>query len=558
MAEGLLRRTLIALMIVRLVISAVLLGSAAFIQWSAAPGSQLWPLYGLIGLTFALSILYVTVLRPSGRHRWPLDLQLALDTLTVAAFVWVTGGITSYFSSLFVLPIIAASIFQHRRGTLLVVVMGALLYAAMVSVQYAVPSAAPWVGWVGVSLPLPGWQVALYTVAINAVGFLAVGALSGSLVARLKRRDQQLAEASTEIASLQAFSHHIISSLTMGLVTTDTGGRILTFNRSAEAILGRRAAETLGSLAAHVLQLPPAFAAQLDGYPDLPGNRRADYRYKRADGTTIDLGLSAAPFLAADVRAGILFSFQDVTVLRKLERDARMQQRLAAVGEMAAGIAHEIRNPLASMSGSIQLLRQELQLTEDQTQLMDIVMRESDRLNRTIGQFLAYARPRRFSVARLDLRRAVRDTALLLRHGAEVDERHTIDVDVPSEAVWCEADEGQVKQILWNLATNGIRAMPDGGRLRLGARLDPGQIEAILEVQDDGVGIPEAELETIFQPFHSGFAQGTGLGMAIVYRIVHDYGGEIRVTSQPGVGTTVQARLPVQVRLPASAPVPGA
>jgi len=258
------------------------------------------------------------------------------------------------------------------------------------------------------------------------------------------------------------------------------------------------------------------------------------------------------------VRAGILFSFQDVTVLRKLERDARMQQRLAAVGEMAAGIAHEIRNPLASMSGSIQLLRQELQLTEDQTQLMDIVMRESDRLNRTIGQFLAYARPRRFSVARLDLRRAVRDTALLLRHGAEVDERHTIDVDVPSEAVWCEADEGQVKQILWNLATNGIRAMPDGGRLRLGARLDPGQIEAILEVQDDGVGIPEAELETIFQPFHSGFAQGTGLGMAIVYRIVHDYGGEIRVTSQPGVGTTVQARLPVQVRLPASAPVPGA
>jgi two-component system sensor histidine kinase PilS (NtrC family) len=348
MAEGLLRRTLIALMVFRLVISTGLLGSAAFLQWRAAPGSVLWPLYSLIGLTFALSILYATVLRPTDRRRWPLDLQLALDTLTVAAFVWVTGGITSYFSSLFVLPIIAASIFQHRRGTLLVVVLGAMLYAALVSVQYAVPSATAWVGWSGVSVPLPGWQVALYTVAINAVGFLAVGALSGSLVARLKRRDQELAEASTEIASLQAFSDHIIDSLTMGLVTTGTSGRILTFNRSAEAILGRRAEDTLNALAAHVLQLPQAFAAHLDEYPDLPGNRRADYRYRRPDGTTIDLGLAAAPFLTAHVRAGVLFSFQDVTVLRKLERDARMQQRLAAVGEMAAGIAHEIRNPLAS------------------------------------------------------------------------------------------------------------------------------------------------------------------------------------------------------------------
>jgi len=552
MAESLLRRTLIVLMAFRLVVSTALLGSVAFLQWRAAPDSVRWPLYALIGLTFVLSLLYAALLRPSDRRRWPLDLQLALDALTVAAFVWVTGGITSYFSSLFILPIVAASIFQHRRGTLLVAILGALLYAALVTVQYAVPGAAAWAGWSGVPLPLPlpVWDIALYTVAINAVGFLAVGALSGSLVARLKRRDQELAEASTEIASLQAFSHHIIDSLTMGLVTTETGGRILTFNHSAEVMLGHRAEETLGALAAYVLQLPPAFAAHLDEHPDLPGNRRADYRYRRSDGTTIDLGLSAAPFLTANVRAGILFTFQDVTVLRKLERDAQMQQRLAAVGEMAAGIAHEIRNPLASMSGSIQLLRQELQLTEEQAQLMDIVLRESDRLNRTISQFLAYARPQRFDIVRLDVRRAVGDTALLLRQGAGVDDRHTIDVDVPSDAVWCEADEGQVKQILWNLATNGIRAMPNGGRLRLAARLGPGDLDALLEVQDDGIGIPEVELETIFQPFHSGFAEGTGLGMAIVYRIVNDYGGEIRVTSTPGRGTTVQVRLPVQAPVP--------
>ena len=176
---------------------------------------------------------------------------------------------------------------------------------------------------------------------------------------------------------------------------------------------------------------------------------------------------------------------------------------------------------------------------------MDIVMRESDRLNGTIKSFLAYARPQRISDTRFDLRRAVNDTASLLRHSPESAETHDIRVDVPNAPVWFEADEGQIRQIVWNLATNGIRAMPDGGALVLG--VEAGEGTTTLSVRDDGVGIPADQLDDMLHPFHGTFAKGTGLGLSIVHRIVSDYGGEIQVTSTPDVGTTVSVLLPVQI-----------
>jgi two-component system, NtrC family, sensor histidine kinase PilS len=209
--------------------------------------------------------------------------------------------------------------------------------------------------------------------------------------------------------------------------------------------------------------------------------------------------------------------------------------------------AHEIRNPLASMSGSIQVLRQELPLSDEQAQLMDIVLRESERLNDTIKSFLAYARPQRSALARLDIRKIVQDAALLLRNSAEVREHHTIAVDVPAEPVWCEADENQVRQVIWNLATNGLRAMGQGGRLLLAAATDKdGSDATLLTVQDEGRGIPPQELDLIFQPFHSSFEKGSGLGLAIVHRIVTDYNGTINVSSKVGVGTIVTVRLPIR------------
>jgi two-component system sensor histidine kinase PilS (NtrC family) len=262
----------------------------------------------------------------------------------------------------------------------------------------------------------------------------------------------------------------------------------------------------------------------------------------------LDIGLTATTLSLPDGRSGYLFTFQDVTDIRRLERGARIQQRLAAVGEMAAGIAHEIRNPLASMSGSIQVLRQELPLSDEQAQLMDIVLRESDRLNDTIKSFLAYARPQRVALARLDIRRVLEDTATLLRNSADVHDDHVVDVELPADPVSFEADENQIRQIIWNLATNGLRAMPSGGRLLLSAKTETegGQEALGITIRDEGCGIPPADLDTLFQPFHGSFEKGTGLGLAIVHRIVTDYNGSIQVSSTVGTGTTVRVRLPMR------------
>jgi two-component system sensor histidine kinase PilS (NtrC family) len=298
-----------------------------------------------------------------------------------------------------------------------------------------------------------------------------------------------------------------------------------------------------------VLELPPTVAGELAQLSDPSRGRRNETSYRTGDGRRIDLGFTATPLRTPGGNAGLLFAFQDVTDIKRLEQDARLRQRLAAVGEMAAGIAHEIRNPLASMSGSIQILRQELPLTEEQAQLMDIVLRESERLNDTIGSFLAYARPQRFSIARFDVRRVLNDTAVLLRNSSDVLEGHIIEVNVPPAEVAFEADENQIRQIVWNLATNGLRAMRDGGRLTLGARVDSApdaRDSVVLEVSDEGVGIPAEELDGIFQPFRSSFSKGTGLGLAIVHRTVSDYGGTIQISSTPGQGTTVSVRLPVK------------
>jgi signal transduction histidine kinase len=188
---------------------------------------------------------------------------------------------------------------------------------------------------------------------------------------------------------------------------------------------------------------------------------------------------------------------------------------------------------------------------------MDIVLRESDRLNETIRSFLAYAKPQRLSTERVDVRQIITDTACLLQNNAELTEAHEIAVDVPTEPAWYVADENQIRQVVWNLATNGIRAMPKGGKLRLSVtrrNMDassPG--EMVIRVEDQGVGIAPEELDGIFQPFRGAFERGTGLGLAIVHRIVSDYGGEVHVTSERGAGTRVEVTLPFATPAPADA-----
>ncbi len=556
------RSRLSTLIAVRVIVSTLLLGSATLVQINR-PGTLLVdPFFFLIGLTYALSVVYLATLRLVDRHPWLVDLQLGADAVLVSAFIYVTGGVTSYFSSLFLLPIIEASTVRFRRGAVQVAILTAILYMAIVSGQYLdVFAALPETLQLQVPVQLPSLRFAQYTVAINLFGFVAVALLAGSLAEGLRSAGAQLEDASHQIEDLRAFNEYVIDSLLSGLVTADASGRVLTLNRAAATITGLPAEQAVGRDIGEVLQLPGQFRARLDALGDTR-SIRIDLQYRTGDSRTLDIGMTVTTMAFPTGGAGYLVTFQDVTEMKRLERHARLQQRLAAVGEMAAGIAHEIRNPLASMSGSIQVLRQELPLTEEQAQLMDIVLRESERLNDTIRSFLAYARPQRFAVARLDVSKVMQDTALLLRNSPEVKDGHVVDVQVPAEPVWFEADEHQVKQIVWNLATNGLRAMSKGGHLRLSVTTDYASdlrsADVVLSVEDQGCGIPSDELDAIFQPFRSSFEKGTGLGLAIVHRIVTDYNGVIQVSSTVGTGTTVRVRLPVRAGVAEAVPAQGA
>jgi len=544
-----LRPRLLTLIAVRVVASTLLLGWAVLIQLSRPGSFPVDPFFFLIGLTYGLSVVYLATLRYAEDYGWLVDLQFALDAVVVSAFIHVTGGVTSYFSSLYVLPIIAASSIRFGRTAIQVATLSAVLYLALVTAQYVPHDYMPdLLLRVTPESELPSLRFAQYTVFINLFGFLGVAWLSGSLAESLRSAGARLEDASHQIEDLRAFNEYVIDSLLSGLVSADADCRIRTFNRAAAVITGVAAPEAIGIDAGTLLQVPEHLRPSLMTLTETQ-SLRVDLVYKTGDGRLIDLGLTVTTIAFPDGRPGYLFVFQDVTTMKRLEREARLRQRLAAVGEMAAGIAHEIRNPLASMSGSIQLLREELPLSDEQAQLMDIVLRESERLNQTIGSFLAYARPQRSAASRLDVRHVVEDTVALLRNSAEVRETHRVDVNVPTHPVWYEADENQIRQIVWNLATNGLRAMKGGGRLSLSAceqQDATGRIEVVLAVQDEGCGIPADEIDSIFQPFRSTFERGTGLGLATVHRIVTDYSGVIQVSSTVGSGTTMRVRLPAQ------------
>jgi two-component system sensor histidine kinase PilS (NtrC family) len=541
-----LRRKLLWLIAGRAAVVTVLLGSASLILYHAPGAFPIDPFFALIGLTYALTVVWTLTLRYVDRLPWLVDLQVAGDALIVSAMVYITGGVSSYFSSLYTLPIIAASTVQSWRGGLMVTLLSSVMYTGLVIAQYAA----------GVDA-MPGARVTMFTVGLNVFGFLVVAGLSGYLAEGLRRTGVQLEETSTQLAGLQAFNQHVIDSLTSGLATSDVHGQLLTFNRAAAAITGVPAADAVGRHVTDVLQLPDLFHYLFAPVEDAGARagvlhsvpKRQEYVHRRSDGRRIELGMMSAPLITPRGESGFLFTFQDVTDAMKREREARVQQRLAAVGEMAAGIAHEIRNPLASMAGSIQILRDELPLTEDQSQLMDIVLRESDRLNSTIRSFLAFARPERTAMRNVDVRQLVLDTARLLENNVEVTNRHAVVVDTPPEPVLYRADEAQIRQIIWNLATNSLRAMPDGGQLRLAVRATsaPGEppSEVVIAVHDEGVGIAPEEMDGIFQPFRGRFSQGAGLGLSIVHRIASDYGGEVRVSSEKGKGTSVEVTLPV-------------
>ncbi len=505
----------------------------------------------LLGVTYLLSAVYASTRWLIHRHRWLVEAQLTVDVVMISVIVLLTGGLDSHFVPLYMLPVLGGGTVRQTRGGMTAAGMSAAVFGILVASQFGlvVPQPQEW----GLSVPavvLPSPRFAFYAVGLYAVAFLAVGRLTGFLAESLHRADVKLERASNSLADLQVYNQHVIDSMTGGLAATDVHGRVLMVNRAAESITGEMATHVLGRSVAEVLQLPGDFRKSLADIAGPGKSHRAEYAYLRRSGQQIEVGLSVGPLVGKKGQLGYLFTFQDLTDYKRQEREEQRQKRLAAIGEMAAGIAHEIRNPLASMSGSMQLLRQELTLSSEQAQLFDIVMRESDRLNDTIRNFLAYARPPQPRNGVVDVCKVLKEAAQLIRNNPECQSLHRVDVQLPEAAVTCEADESQIRQIVWNLATNGIRAMPKGGTLTLSASAPAASTllgtpsGIIISVRDEGVGMSPDALDRIFQPFHGGFAKGSGLGLAIVHRIVTDRGGEIRVSSQLRKGTTVDVHWP--------------
>jgi two-component system sensor histidine kinase PilS (NtrC family) len=376
------------------------------------------------------------------------------------------------------------------------------------------------------------------------ISFLVVGLLAAKLAERQLSSDVQLAEATRTLADLRALHERIVESIRSGLITTDLQGRIYTFNAAAEEITGYNAEDVRGQHASMFFgdmtrQIADSMAAAAEGKV----SPRFEVDSLTQSGFMLHLGYSIAPlFLESGETSGLVITFQDLTDVRVMEETARRQDRLAAVGRLAASIAHEIRNPLAAMRGSIQMLRSEMEGDSDHGQLMEIILRESDRLNTIVTDYLNYARPRPSEMKDVDVCALIRETLKLLRNSPEISDRHILTEALPSEPVIVRGDAEQLKQVCWNVARNAMQAMPEGGEFRVTAeRTDADRVH--ISFKDSGYGMSPEQVERLFEPFTSTTG-GTGLGLSIVYQIIRDHSGTINVRSREGTGTTIGVELP--------------
>ncbi len=536
---------LVWLMVLRVVVVTALLGSALVAEVASRPRGPAEPLYVLIALTYLVTVLYALLWPITLRYRRELAyVQILVDLAIVTGIVYYTGGIDSNFSSLYFISIIAASIILFRRGGLVAASVASIIYGSLVQgLHLGAIRAYPAAGS-NLVLVLPSQAVA-FTIFLNVFGFYTVALLTSYLSENLRRTGQRLEEASDYLADLQVFNQTIIDSITSGLMTTDFEGNINFFNEAAATIWGIRPDEAIGTRVTTLLAEPESLLDELKENLQAKRYLRMEGAYLNGRGDELYLGMSVSYLLfEGEKKSGFLFTVQDLTEIKRLERQVRLKENLATMGEMAAGMAHEIRNPLASISGSVQVLKEARELSEEQKRLMDIIIRESERLSGTLTEFLAYSRPARFEPGPIDVREVLEETATLLRHSAEVLPEHDIELDLPGTPVEVFADANQMKQITWNLARNALQAMPSGGRLRMSLSRDESG-DVMMSFRDEGVGMSDGEMHKVFEPFSGSFERGSGLGLAIVYRIVKDYNGVIEVDSVATKGTEITVHFPL-------------
>ncbi len=401
---------------------------------------------------------------------------------------------------------------------------------------------------------MPG-ELAFALWGVHTGAMLLVALFASGLARELRIAGVRLEESATDLAELRSLHERTVESLTSGVLTTDGQDRITSFNPGAERITGRRCSEVIGRPLLEVLPGIEGVGALEVGL----GSARARFRFENAVGEERFLGMAISELRSgSEGRGGRVVIFQDVTEVVRLEAELARNARLAGIGELSASIAHEIRNPLAAISGAVEMLRSTLdaEVAEGESgRLMEIALREIDRLNQLITDFLRYARPTPTLPVRCDLAALAREVGTAFRAGLGPEAELRLEV---GEQVWVDGDSKQLRQMLWNLLGNAREALPErGGCIRLWVRpvawpqegagadrkgAEGGEDLVELGVADTGVGIDAALLDRIFDPFFTTRSKGTGLGLATVHRIVENHGGKVHVCSAPGLGTTFRIR----------------
>jgi two-component system, NtrC family, sensor histidine kinase PilS len=513
---------------VRILILTVLLGVELAIAQFSPVAFPVRMFVDAILLAYTISVFHLLLLHFWNDPKLQASLQVGTDLLLVALLIYVTGGVDSSLNFLYPLVIIVSSILLSRRWAYVTAALAFILYATILELSFyrIVPSYME-------SNPDPRRLQAI--IFVNLFGYIAVAYLAGLLSAKLRLADTRLRYTRGALESLQALHENIIRSTSNGLITTGLDGRITLVNPSAEKLLERTEQELLGEPVAPLFQDPLPQPAAGIAHGEVRFVARNDFR-------------KTFRVVASDLKVfergtvGLVYTLDDLTQIRRLEREVRMQDRLAAVGRLSAAIAHEVRNPLTSIAGSASLLAEMPDLNDDHRHLLQIVTRESERLNGIITDFLAYSRNKKYNFVSVDLIPCLEDTLTLLQHRMSVQNTGiTIERQYSAKEAIVIADGDRMKQVFWNFCENAVRAMKKGGTLTVSIE-DLGS-DWQLSFADTGPGMSPQMAEKVFEPFQSQFEGGTGLGLAIVYQIVQAHEGKVWVRSRAGQGCTFVLRV---------------
>ncbi|MDH3773351.1 MAG: ATP-binding protein [Deltaproteobacteria bacterium] len=562
------------LMVLRLLFATFLLVATVVVQARAYPSfsnTSLASLYILTGVIYFLTLCYALLLDRIKKYIFFAYVQLVFDVLFVTALIYVTGGIESIFSFMYILTIINAAIMLYRRGGLLIASASSIGYGSLLDLQYFGIIHPYYIRASELMTYTIGYY--FYTLLMNIAAFYLVAFLSSYLAEELRRSGVKLKAKQYDLDQLELLNRNIVQSINTGLITLNNQLEISYINPAVEQISGFGYRDLEGI---HIGDIFPKIVPYLSisdrggDNDDMPQPQKGiDVDFDRRDGTRLHLGFSQSILKdPGGDEIGLILIFQDLTEFRQMQEQVRRMDRLAVAGELAAGIAHEIKNPLASLSGSIQMLRDEVDFGPMQQRLMDITMREAERLNALVNEFLLFARPERAVDRSVEVNEVIEDTLEMLKNSPELSRPIRIEKTL-SKNLWVHIDSQRLQQVIWNLVLNAVQEMKNSGRLSVATAIrtqrgsgdaprdyarDRQEKLAEISISDTGPGILPENQGKVFDPFFTTKDQGTGLGLTIVHRIVENYDGKIFLDSDGRSGTTFTLHFPLAEEDPQDRP----